>query len=406
MHLLQWLAVTVPVGLASASASAEAHPPPPHRPPPPHHGHHPPHAEFFNRPIFTPPQGTKASYPRAVELSDGTILATLSWSDPNTKLPYFPIFQSKDDGWTWEHISNLTDDVNGIGFGAQPALYELDFALGGYPEGTVLASGNSADNFSTNIDVYASLNKGRTWEFVSNVARGGRPNTTNGADPIWEPFFLPYGDTMGVFYSDQRDPLHGQKLAHQESTDLRNWGPVVNDVASLNYTNRPGMTTIAHIPTVDKWVFAYEFPPAAGGINWFGNEYPIYYKVANNPFDFRYADGTPLVGGESTGNGSPYVVWSPVPGGNGTLIVSDADNQELWTNEFVGRPDKWEKRWQPGKPAYSRALHVSRRDPDALFVFSGAMFDDEEDGPPVPFVVTKLSVRKLLDGWYDFFEDQ
>lgn len=58
---------------------------------------------------------------------------------------------------------------------------------------------------------------------------------------------------MGLFYSDQRDPLHGQKLAHQESKDLMDWGPVINDVAYLNYTDRPGMTSIAHIPTVDKW---------------------------------------------------------------------------------------------------------------------------------------------------------
>jgi hypothetical protein len=57
-----------------------------------------------------------------------------------------------------------------------------------------------------------------------------------------------------MFYSDQRDwPAHGQKLAHQESTDLKEWGPVVNDVAYLNSTLRPGMTVIDYIPTIDKW---------------------------------------------------------------------------------------------------------------------------------------------------------
>jgi hypothetical protein len=62
--------------------------------------------------------------------------------------------------------------------------------IGDFPKGTVLGSGNSWNNFSTIIDVYASFDKGHNWEFVSNVARGGRPNTTNGADPIWEPFML------------------------------------------------------------------------------------------------------------------------------------------------------------------------------------------------------------------------
>lgn len=66
---------------------------------------------FSNHPIFTPPQGSKAVYPRVAELADGTILATISWRDPDVELPYFPVFASKDKGWTWKHISNITDDV-------------------------------------------------------------------------------------------------------------------------------------------------------------------------------------------------------------------------------------------------------------------------------------------------------
>lgn len=71
----------------------------------------PPPKTFANRPIFTPPEGTRVSYPRVVELSDGTILATCSWFNGVGK-PYFPIYESKDGGWTWKHISNLTDEVN------------------------------------------------------------------------------------------------------------------------------------------------------------------------------------------------------------------------------------------------------------------------------------------------------
>jgi hypothetical protein len=33
------------------------------------------------------------------------------------------------------------------------------------------------------------------------------------------------------YYSDQRaNTTHGQKLVHQVSTDLKKWGPVVDDV--------------------------------------------------------------------------------------------------------------------------------------------------------------------------------
>lgn len=71
---------------------------------------------------------------------------------------------------------------------AQPALAELPFAVDGFPAGTVLASGNSWGPKSTNIDIYASKDKCYTWEFVSNVARGTGPDTTNGNPCIWEPF--------------------------------------------------------------------------------------------------------------------------------------------------------------------------------------------------------------------------
>src|ERR1700710_723040 len=97
MHLLEWLTISLSAGRAYAAAASQP-------------------KLFNNRVIFIPPQGTKVSYPRIAELSDGTLLATIAWRDPHVALPYFPIFQSKDDGWTWEHISNLTDQVNGLGF--------------------------------------------------------------------------------------------------------------------------------------------------------------------------------------------------------------------------------------------------------------------------------------------------
>jgi hypothetical protein len=67
---------------------------------------------------------------------------------------------------------------------------ELREPLGGYEAGTILASGNSWSGNGTRIDLYASEDKGASWEFVSHVAAGGRPNTTNGADPIWEPWLM------------------------------------------------------------------------------------------------------------------------------------------------------------------------------------------------------------------------
>lgn len=150
-----------------------------------------PFGTFGNNAIYSPDTNHTIFYPRITELSDGTILATAGL---NSTPAVFPIFSSCDGGASWKWISNMTDQVNGLGMNAQPALAELPFAVGEFPVGTVLASGNSwarnKTSNSTNIDLYASLDKGYTWKFVSNVARGSGPDTTNGNPCIWEPFIL------------------------------------------------------------------------------------------------------------------------------------------------------------------------------------------------------------------------
>jgi hypothetical protein len=146
---------------------------------------------FVNNTIYQTVGNESMTYPRFTQLMDGTILATSPLG--GRRPPGFPIFESKDGGASWTWVSNITDQVNGWGLGSQPALAELTEPIGDYPNGTILASGNSASRNGTHIDLYASLDKGRTWSFVSNVAKGGRPNVTNGADPICKssPIFFP-----------------------------------------------------------------------------------------------------------------------------------------------------------------------------------------------------------------------
>lgn len=358
---------------------------------------HPPSpiATFGPHIIYDPPAGKRASYPRHVELRDGTLLVTSTimggdfFGGNNSS---FPVFESKDHGVTWKWISNITDQVNGWGMSAQPALMELKKPLGGFKPGTILSSGNSWSNNGTRIDLYASTDKARTWQFVSHVAAGGRPNTTNGADPIWEPFLLEYKDELIVYYSDQRDPKHGQKLAHQRSKDLRNWGPVVNDVRYDEYLARPGMTVVAKIETINKWILVHEFP--VGNSSSYGVNYPVYYRIADDPREFDKAPGIPIVIDKKLApNASPYVVWSPAGGPNGTIVVSDADRSEIYTNRFGGDPDKWEMHAIEQYAAYSRALHIFRQDPDKLMVLGAATFDE---GGPDELSLSVLSLKELL----------
>ncbi len=155
---------------------------------------------YLNETTIAQPEKGKVEYiyPRYVELMDGTILVTVSrstfgGSGPGSSsgpLEYFPVFSSSDGGASWDYIGNITDQVNGWGLDAQPALVELTEELGGYPEGTVLAAGNSWSENGTRIDLYSSPDKGHTWSFVSQIAQGTAPNTTNGAHPIWEPYLM------------------------------------------------------------------------------------------------------------------------------------------------------------------------------------------------------------------------
>jgi hypothetical protein len=66
-----------------------------------------------------------------------------------------------------------------------------------------------------------------------------------------------------VYYSDQRDPNYGQKLVHQETTDLVNWSDVIDDVTHSTYTDRPGMPIVTKLPngqyfyvSTNRWGFA------------------------------------------------------------------------------------------------------------------------------------------------------
>jgi hypothetical protein len=155
---------------------------------------------FTQNVIYQPPTGQNIEYPRYVELTDGTLLATATLSGFSPQ--FFPIFESTNGGASWKWISNVTDKVNGWGLPAQPALTELTQALGAYPKGTILAAGNSEKGGTgggTRIDLYASKDKAHSWEFVSHIAMGGPPNATNGATPVWEPYLMYVHQAIAAF---------------------------------------------------------------------------------------------------------------------------------------------------------------------------------------------------------------
>ncbi|PWN94987.1 glycoside hydrolase family 93 protein [Tilletiopsis washingtonensis] len=327
--------------------------------------------------IYTPPsnyQRERSLYARHVMLNDsiGTILATWENYSPAGSPPWFPIYRSTDHGYTWSQLSTVRDTVNGWGLRYQPELYQLKNAVGSWPKGTVLCAGNSIpdDLSQTKLDIYASKDAGATWTFVSSVARGGRAYPDNGETPVWEPFFMEYNGQLVMYYSDQRDSAYGQKIVHQVSSDLRNWGSVVNDVAVSPYSARPGMPTIAKLPN-GQYIMTYEYGGASEA------NFAIYYKLSSNPLNFGSASGRVLRTTDgAVFTSSPYVVWTPAGSASGTsngaIVVSAMSSTDLFVNRALGDPSKWTRLSAPGTAgAYSRSLSVGFLPKDIVITDGG-----------------------------------
>ncbi|KAF5023548.1 hypothetical protein F66182_4415 [Fusarium sp. NRRL 66182] len=354
-----------------------------------------------NNLIFDPPTNytdPQTLYARNVELSDGTLLATWeNYSPEPAGAPkvWFPIYQSKDGGKKWKEISRVRDTQNGWGLRYQPFLYELPRKIGKYPKGTVLISGSSipTDLSQTLIEVYASRDKGYTWEFVSHVALGGEAFPNPGLTPVWEPFLMTYKKQLIIYYADQRDnATHSQKLTHQTTTDLVNWGEVTEDAKYPEYFDRPGMPTVARMPN-DKYIYVYEYghepgggPPA--GKYWF----PVYYKISRDPTKFLDKEDHQVLGNKGgKPAGSPYVVWTPYGGKNGTLVVSSGTMNEIFTNQALGDPSAW-KEWKvPEKVSYTRSLLTFKKDPDLLLIMGGGILPPAGGNNNVTNTIVRLS---------------
>ena len=348
--------------------------------------------------IFDPPANytdPRVLYARTALLSNGDLLATWENYSPEPPAVYFPIYKSTNGGKSWAMISKVQDQVNGWGLRYQPFLYELPRAIAGYPAGTVLLAGNSipTDLSRTKIDLYASRDRGLTWTFVSSVASGGRALPNNGETPVWEPFLLLYQDQLVVYYSDQRDPAHGQKLVHQVSTDLTTWAAPVEDVAYANYTARPGMTTVTQLPD-GNYMMTYEY---GGGPGFATYEFPAYYRISANPLNFNQSVGQPIISKDGTQpTSSPYITWSPVGGNkNGTIAVSTGSRSEIFVNQALGALDQWAKVPTPEKISYTRHLRVLPNFNHLLIMGGGALPPSTTNNITVSVIDLKKSIQAV-----------
>lgn len=219
-------------------------------------------------------------------------------------------------------------------------------------------------SYQTNSSpVYKSTDDGASWSFVSSIVSGGEALPNNGLTPVWEPFLAIYNSQLVAFYSTQADTAYGQKLAHKVSPDGgATWGDEINDVALSTYEARPGMTTIAGPLPDGNYILTYELCGTGGCA--------IYYRLSDSPLTFDGKADTALVATSGTRpSSSPYVVWSPSGGVNGSIVVSANSNTQVFINEELGSAGAWVQYETPQSGAYSRHLRVMD-DPDYLLIMS------------------------------------
>ena len=230
---------------------------------------------------------------------------------------YLGIYRSTDDGFTWTQMSTpFLDSISGWSMKAEPDLFELPAAAGSLPAGTILLAGNSETNNvnSHRMEVWYSTNQGQTWQFRSLVDQ----STNQG---LWEPRLdVSSSGQLVCYYSDERFQSSGynQLLGERVSPDGGlTWGPEIYVCAVPDGVKRPGMAVTANLPN-GHYVLSYE------GVN-FGGYSQVYIKFSNDGTNWGSASdvGTAIqtAGGAYVG-GTPYIMWSPAGGSNGTLLVS------------------------------------------------------------------------------------
>ena len=271
-----------------------------------------------------------ASYPRVIQLKHYTagrnhLLMTFA------RRSELPIYRSTDNGENWTLLSSVPN------LRGQPALYELPVRMGEFPAGTVIAAGTAPPvqgSSRRTLEAAASTDGGRTWQVLGVISEGGvgRYDAVNRAglsiqNPVWEPFL--FADAQGrlvAYISNEghKDKGYSQLLEHKVSTDGgRSWGPAVFDVAIPDGLTRPGMAVVTR-NAAGKYFMSYEVVGKPG----------VALEPRSNLTHFRTSDdGLNWGKVEDYGtfiqdrwrqyaNGTPYIVWSPWGGPNGTLLVS------------------------------------------------------------------------------------
>jgi hypothetical protein len=224
-------------------------------------------------------------------------------------------------------------------------LFELPAKIGDMPAGTLLWAASAgykvaAGQRHTKQRLWASLDRGRSWTFKSDIATS--PNQYNG----WEPDLSVAADGhLVAVWSDESDkPAHDQKLVQARSSDGVTWTDQRDTVINSDFYVRPGMAGVRQLAD-GTYFMVYElcntaepmcsahFRTSADGWD-YGD--PNDLGTTIRTVDGRYARHTPTVDVGPDGQ-LVFVAemlvnadGSKAPGNGTTLLVNDDNGAGPW----------------------------------------------------------------------------
>ena len=186
-------------------------------------------------------------YPRAIQRSNGTIVASINAHHASGNLGG-TIFESTDDGLSFHVIGHIDEPGASDGL-CCATLYELPRALGALPAKTLLwaaSVGWMQTKAPMKLPIWSSTDGGKTWSPLSTIVASAIYSPSHG---VWEPEFSMLDDgTLVCHFSDETDPAHSQKLAAVRTSNGVDWGPQKDTVALSNAGYRPGMAIVRRGP--------------------------------------------------------------------------------------------------------------------------------------------------------------
>jgi hypothetical protein len=143
---------------------------------------------FANATVYQPDDATHhLTSPRTENLPNKTLLTV--WNDPAQSNSKLAIYRSTNDGFSWYAYGTARSDVAGRKL-LEPHLLFAEGSWSGDMNMTLLAV-NAVDEKSTNIELYASLDQGVTFEFVHRIAEGGPVSTKAVGEPFMSMQYVP-----------------------------------------------------------------------------------------------------------------------------------------------------------------------------------------------------------------------